>query len=148
MGHWDLPEDKDLILTIKTAKWEEVENPITHKKDAKRVVRWVEDGYKPLICNQTNSQSIIKATGVNYMEDSGGCKVSLYIDSVMNHKEKEEVDCVRIRRKAVVLKKPTLTPDHKRWDDAKKSVQAGDADIESIRKNWEISDEHYNLLAS
>ena len=27
LGHWDLPNGKDLVLTIKSAAWEEVENP-------------------------------------------------------------------------------------------------------------------------
>ena len=27
LGHWDLPEGKDLILTIESAQWEEVKNP-------------------------------------------------------------------------------------------------------------------------
>lgn len=96
IGHWDLPEGKDLVLTIESAQWEEVLNPITMKEESKRVVRWKED-FKPLICNQTNAQSIIKATGISYMEDSKGCRVKLYVGKYNDKKTKQEIDCIRIR---------------------------------------------------
>jgi len=97
LGHWDLPEEKDLLLTIESAKWEEVINPIINTKESKRVVRFKED-FKPLICNQTNAQSILKATGIKFMEDVGGKKIVLFIDSIKDKKTKEDIDCIRIRR--------------------------------------------------
>ena len=39
LGHWDLPEKEDLILTIESAKWEEVKNPIINVSESKRVIR-------------------------------------------------------------------------------------------------------------
>lgn len=145
LGHWDLPGGKDLILTIKSAKWEKVENPVTHKEDACRVVRFEEE-YKPLICNQTNAQSIIKATGVKFMEDSCGSKIQLYVDVVMNQKEKEEVDCIRIRREAPIVMKEVLTDGHEKWEKACKKVKAGETTIEDIRKHYIISDEDFNEM--
>lgn len=102
LGHWDLPEGKDIVLTIKSAKWEEVINPVYKKghpkyTEARRVIRFVEK-YKPLICNQTNAQSIIKSTGVKFMEDSEGSRIQLFIGTHNDRKTKEDVDCVRIRR--------------------------------------------------
>ena len=96
LGHWDLPEKDDLVLTIKSAQWEEVKNPIINKSEAKRVVRFVED-VKPFICNQVNAQSILKATGVKYMEDSKGQKIQLFVGVHFSRTEKENVDCIRIR---------------------------------------------------
>ena len=101
LGHWDLPDGKDLILTIESAKWEEVENPVLKKNDPKkfeahRVIRFKED-YKPLICNQTNAQSIVKSTKVKYMEDSSGQKIQLYVGAHFDRVNKENIDCVRIR---------------------------------------------------
>jgi hypothetical protein len=101
LGHWDLPDGKDLILTIASAKWEEVENPVLKKNDPKKfeshkVIRFEED-YKPLICNQINAQSIIKATGKKYMEDSIGERIQLYVGVHFDKVSKENVDCVRIR---------------------------------------------------
>lgn len=98
LGHWDLPEGRDLILTIDSAKWELVKNPITNTKESKRVVRFKEKGVKPFICNQTNAQSIVVATQVKYMEDSAGCKVSLFVDNIKDKRTKENIDCIRIRR--------------------------------------------------
>jgi len=98
LGHWDLPENKDFILTIASAKWEVVENPILRTQESKRVIRFKEK-VKPLICNQTNAQSIVKSTGVKYMEDSAGQKIALYIDNIKDKRTKEDIDCIRIRRK-------------------------------------------------
>lgn len=96
LGHWDLPENEDLTLTIKSAKWEEVKNPIINRSEAKRVIRF-EENYKPLICNQTNAQSIIKSTGVKFMEDSKGCRIQLHIGKHKDRVTKEDVDCIRVR---------------------------------------------------
>lgn len=98
LGHWDLPETNDLVLTIKSAQWEEVKNPITNKTEAKRVIRF-EENVKPLICNQTNAQAIINSTKIKYMEDSQGCKIQLYIGQHLDRRTKENVDCIRVRNK-------------------------------------------------
>lgn len=98
LGHWDLPDAKDLVVTIVSAQWEEVKNPITNKSESKRVIRFAEKNVKPFICNQTNAQSIVVSTGVKYMEDSKGCKIALYIDNIIDKRTKESVDCIRIRR--------------------------------------------------
>lgn len=97
-GHWDLPESGELIVTIESAKWEEVTNPVNRTKEVKRVVRFQEEGVKPLICNQTNAQSIVTSTGVKFMEDSKGAQICLYLSSVKDRRLGEEVECVRIKR--------------------------------------------------
>ena len=58
LGHWDLPNGNDTELTIESAGWEDVKNPITKKSKQKKVVRFTEN-FKPFICNQTNAKSII-----------------------------------------------------------------------------------------
>lgn len=104
LGHWDLPEKGDLILTIESAKWEEVVNPVYKKghplhSEAKRVVRFKED-VKPLICNQGNAQSIVKATGVKFMEDAKGSRIHLFVGVHADRRSRENIDCVRIRKEA------------------------------------------------
>ena len=146
LGHWDLPPGEDLILTIKSAKWEEVKNPIINKTEAKRVVRFHEEGAKPWICNQGNAQSIIKSTGKKYMEDSVDCKIALFIGIHRDNVSKENIDCVRVRTNPVVLNKPELTPSHKNWGKAKIAVSTGEANKESISKHWIISDANYEKL--
>lgn len=145
LGHWDLPVGEDLILTIKSAKWEEVTNPIINKKEAKRVVRFEEPNVKPWICNQGNAQSIIKSTGIKHMEDSVGSKIALFIGLHKDSISKETIDCIRVR-KTPVVNKPELTPAHKNWEKAKTAVKSGEATKDSISKNWIITDENYELL--
>lgn len=98
LGHWDLPEEKDLVLTIESAEWEIVVNPVDRKEEEKRVIRFKEKKYKPMICNQTNAESIIYSTGVKYMEDAKGSTIELYIDKVRDSFTKKMVDCIRVRR--------------------------------------------------
>ena len=97
LGRWDLPEGIDLVLTIKSAQWEEVKNPVNNSTESKRVITFEED-YKPLICNQTNAQSITIATGVKWMEDSTGQKIVLFVDNIKDKRTKEDTDCIRVRR--------------------------------------------------
>ena len=97
LGHWDLPEGKDFILTIESAKWEEVKSPITKKSEEKRVVRFKEKGVKPWICNQGNAQSILDATGIKYMDDSSGQQIILFIGLHYDTFNKKNIDCIRVR---------------------------------------------------
>ncbi len=94
LGHWDLPEGRDIILTIKSAQWEEVKNPIIKTSEAKRVIRF-EEAFKPFICNETNSQSIMRSTGQSYMEDCKGFKIKLFLSQVKV--KGEQVDCLRAK---------------------------------------------------
>lgn len=116
LGHWDLPEGRDYILTIESAKWEEVKNPVNNSKESKRVVRFKEKGVKPFICNQVNAQSIVVATQVNYMDDSKGKKIALFVDSIVDKRTKDSIDCIRIRRVNIdfILKELTDLLDKKR----------------------------------
>ena len=102
LGHWDLPESGEMVVTIDSAQWEEVTNPVNRTKEVKRVVRFQEPNVKPLICNQTNAQSIVNSTGVKFMEDSQGAKVCLFLSSIIDRRTKENVDCIRIKRDAAI----------------------------------------------
>jgi len=95
MGHWDLPNGKPVILTIKSAQWEEVKNPIINTSEAKRVVRFSED-YKPFICNETNAQAILISTACKFMEDSISKKIKLFASTVKV--KGEVVDCLRVAK--------------------------------------------------
>lgn len=95
IGHWDLPEN-DLILTIKSAGWENVKDPTTGKVESLRVIHFNEN-YKPLICNQTNAESAFASGGIRWLEDSSGIRLALFIDKTMNRRSGVMVDCVRIR---------------------------------------------------
>lgn len=97
LGHQDLPNGEDVILTILSAKWEEVKNPILNTTEAKRIIRFTEQNswVKPFICNEINAKTIFKITGEKYMEKCKGSKIKIGISQTKV--KKEEVDCLRVR---------------------------------------------------
>jgi len=80
LGHQDLPGGDDLVVTIKSAQWEIVENPKLHTKEEKRVVRFAED-VKPFICNETNAASIMKVTGCKFMEETHDKRIQFFVST-------------------------------------------------------------------
>lgn len=97
LGHWDLPESGEMVVTIDSAQWESVTNPITQKTESCRVVKF-KGNIKPMICNQTNAQSILTSSNVKFMEDSKGVSICLFIAKVMDRRAGEEVDCIRVKK--------------------------------------------------
>lgn len=102
-------------------------------------------GAKPLVLNATNSKTMAKMTGSKYVEDWAGTVIELYIDSTVKM-GKEIVGGVRIKPTAATPIKPKLTPDHKRWEEAKTAVQTGETDLDALRENWDITQENFDLL--
>ena len=145
LGHWDLPSGNDIVVTIKSASWEEVKNPITGKSKAERVIRF-EEPIKPMICNQTNAQSILNAIGVKFMEDSAGKKIQLFVDSLVDKRTKDEIDCIRVRQKITLAKKTEMNPKHPKWGLACENLKKGVITPESLRKHFELSDKNLNLM--
>lgn len=144
LGHWDLPESGEIILTIKSAQWEVVKNPITNTSESKRVVRF-EENVKPMICNQTNANSILKSTGIKYMEDAGGNLIKLYVANIVDKRTKEDIDCIRVKNSKVAKTKPELNPKSSNWDNAKERAKEG-ISIEDVRKHYNITQENFDLL--
>jgi len=97
LGHQDLPNGDDVVLTIASAGWEAVKNPILNTTQEKRIVRFVEkaEWVKPLICNETNAKTILKVIGEKFMEDSIGKKIKIGISKTKL--KRDEVDCLRVR---------------------------------------------------
>jgi len=109
LGHPDLPNWEDLILTIKSWHWEEVKDPTRWSKEMKRIIRF-EEYVKPFICNETNAAVIMKVTGVRFMEDSVWKKIQMYLSQTKFMKQM--VDCIRIRETAprtMISNKKALT---------------------------------------
>ena len=96
LGHWDLPESGELNVTIESAQWEVVKDPVSGRSESKRVVRFNEP-IKPLICNQTNANAIVRSSGIKFMEDSQGVSICLFIDTIDDRRTKEKVDCIRVK---------------------------------------------------
>lgn len=75
LGHWDLPEDEDLIVTIKGVKMGTVRNQ--RGSEDKPILHFEED-VKPLILNVVNQKSITKALGSPKREVWRGKKIALF----------------------------------------------------------------------
>ncbi len=138
LGHWDLPNGKDQILTIKSASWELVESPMTGRSKEKRVIMFVEtyEWIKPFICNSTNAQMILKMTGQRFMEDSGAMKIRIGLSQTKF--KGEEVDCLRVRN--VPSKQLDCGPVTKsQADDITASVKPAGIEVEDFCASFEIS---------
>jgi hypothetical protein len=134
LGHWDLDEEKITALTIKDAKWEVIKNPKTGEKKEQRVIHFEED-YKPMICNQTNAASIIKSTGIKYMEDSKGLTLYLYVGQT--RLMGETVDCIRIKNNFEVelekeMNRCKSLEDLKVLYESKKSILTGSIKLNDL----------------
>ena len=148
LGHWDLPENKDLVLTVKEASFKEVINPTVSKSSPQyskiaKVIEWVED-YKPMIINQVNSKSIYLSTGIRNMEDSEGAKIALYIGQTQDKRTREVVDCIRIRAKKYEEKEskkdlPTITDS--RLNDAIKAIEKGSFTVATFKSKYSLTEE-------
>lgn len=135
LGHWDLPESGEIVLTIESAGWEAVTNPIINKTESKRVVRFTDPKIKPWICNQGNAQSILRYTSVKWMEDSKGQEICLYVGKHTDRASKMEVDCIRIKAKPAInaddlrmlfdLKAEAIPPDE--LDAVETAIHGGDS---------------------
>lgn len=102
LGSWDIEDGKDLVLTIKHAYQEEVDNSKGQKEEC-LLIDFEEADYKPMILNNTNANSIEKATGTPYIENWAGKKIALFTAKVSAFGE--VVDAIRIRQFAPAPKK-------------------------------------------
>lgn len=97
LGHQDLPDGEDVILTILSAGWESVKNPITNSHENKLIIKFSEKDkwIKPLICNATNAKMFLKVTGQKFMEDCSNKKIKIGADTTKLMGD--IVDCLRVR---------------------------------------------------
>lgn len=93
LGSWDLPDGEDLILTIDHVQMDELKNE--RGTEEKLTLHFREHGYKPMVCNTTNSKAITKAYGSSKVEDWKGKRVALYKANVSAFGS--TVEAVRIR---------------------------------------------------
>lgn len=80
LGEWDLPDGKDMIVTIKDVIIEEVRNA---NGTEKKPVIYFEGNIKPMILgNKVNQQRISKVCGSNYYDEWVGHDIQLYTEMV------------------------------------------------------------------
>ena len=103
LGAYSIEDGKDLILTIKNVRQEEVIGA-DGKKEECTVCYWVEPD-KPMILNSTNAKMIQKLLGTPYIEQWSGHKVQIGSEKVKAFGD--VVEALRIRKflpKAVDIK--------------------------------------------
>ena len=77
LGHWDVPENGDLVLTIDEIYEEEIKNQ--HGTEVKPVMYFQEPDAKPMIVNKTNNDSITRVLGKRTKSNNWhGKKIALY----------------------------------------------------------------------
>ena len=112
-----IEEGKSLIFTVKEVKQEYNTKVAGKKIDAN--IAYFKEPIKPLVLNATNSK-IMKtfSNGSPFIEDWENTLIELYIDSSVKMKG-DVVGGVRIRPVQPKTKKPELTPNNPRWEEAK-----------------------------
>ena len=96
LGAWDLDDGKDTVLTIDHVQRDEVKNDRGTEK--KMTLHFVEQGYKPMICNTTNAKAISQAHGSTKVEDWEKKKIALYKATINAFGQTTE--CIRVREYA------------------------------------------------
>ena len=91
LGHWDVPEGGDLVLTIDHFEKNEVKNN-TGAAEKKHICYFRES--KPMIVNKTNLKSIAAVLGSDNFEDWEGKQIALYSADV---KQAESGKGLRVR---------------------------------------------------
>lgn len=94
LGAYSLEPGKDVILTIKLVRNEQVIGA-DGKKDECMVCHWLENE-KPMIVNATNAKQIAKNLGTPYIEQWAGRKVQIGVERVKAFGD--VVEALRVRK--------------------------------------------------
>ena len=93
LGAYALEEGRDIILTILRIKQDEVIGPEGKKEICS--VCYFKENVKPMILNTTNSKTIAKLFGSNYVEDWIGKPIQIGVETVRAYGD--IVDALRVR---------------------------------------------------
>lgn len=77
MGTYSLPDEKDLVVTIRATDLVEVSSPSGKSEEC--LVVYFEETEKPMILNRTNARTIEKLAASPYVEDWPGTRIQLYV---------------------------------------------------------------------
>ncbi len=151
-----IEEGKPLIFTIKEVKSHYLDvnlkgsGVVVAGRRIGANIAYFKENIKPLVLNSTNSKvvksfNLIKGTNKHspFVEDWSNTIIELYIDSSVKMKG-EVVGGVRIRPKQPITVLPTLTPEHPRWEEAKKAVK--DGKLSGVQKTFILSPQNLTLI--
>lgn len=94
LGAYSLEDGKDLVLTIKTVRQEEVMGADGKKEDC--IVCYFSDADKPMILNSTNAKMIQKLLGTPFIEEWSGHKIQIGSEKVKAFGD--VVEALRVRK--------------------------------------------------
>lgn len=138
----DIPEGKDLILTIKQVRLEDVKGSDGAKQ--KRNIAYFKENYKPMILNATNSKTVKKFAGSKYIDDWNNVPIQVYVDD--NIKAFGDiVEGLRIRKEQPKGKKQLLFGSEQ-WQKAVEFLLTPNGSIEKIKKNYDLSKDDISQL--
>jgi hypothetical protein len=139
LGSQDLPESKDINLTIKEVLLQESKGL---KEDSIFNIAYFKQSVKPMLLNVTNSKTLSRLAKSKYIEDWGGIEITIGVQSVRAFGA--DHDALRIRPVTRVLK-TTLTAEHPKWLEVAEKIKSG-VKIAAIRKYYDITDELFNTV--
>ena len=94
LGSWDLPENRDIVVTIDKAVGGELTGT-GGKKSKKPIITFV-GKEKKMVCNVTNAKSIAGMYG-NHVEKWAGQRISLYVSTTRDPATGGDIPCIRVR---------------------------------------------------
>lgn len=97
LGSWDIPENKDVTVTIENVKGGEL-TAMGGKKSKKPIISFV-GKEKKFICNKTNAKAIAGMYG-NHVEKWAGKRISLYVSTTRDPSTGGDIPCLRVRPQA------------------------------------------------
>ncbi len=145
LGSYSLNDSQEVTLTILRVIKELVIGEKGQEDDC-TVAYFKEDvngENKPMILNKTNCKSIEKLYDTPFIKDWTGKRVTIYVENVKVFGD--YVDALRVKKIKPVDQKPTLDPNHSKWEAVKSKVASG-TKVDAIRKHYEITDENFALL--
>lgn len=148
LGAADLEEYEEngqkLIFTIREVRQERGAKVAGKKIDA-NIAYFVEPGIKPLVLNATNSKTVSKLAGSNFIENWRNLPVQLYIDKNVKFAG-ETVTGVRVSPRPV-KQQAEIMPGTKQWENAKTAYKR-DGNFDAVFKRATISPQNQQQLIS
>lgn len=115
-------------------------------KKAIKIVASIKGNKKQMVFNATNAKKMIELFGDSCMFPENWVGKTVIINAVKILERGAMEWRMRITAKQENASKPAFTPNHKKWNGAKKAIKAGTANIQQIEKSYFISPEHKKLL--
>ncbi|MEG1007541.1 MAG: hypothetical protein RSO15_14880 [Bacteroides sp.] len=144
LGAYCLPDGKDIILTIKEMKREEVVG--TSGKKELLLVAYFHEAVKPMVVNKTNCKALEKLFKTPIIEDWSGKQMQVGASRVDAFGDK--VDALRVRPflpKVGEDVRPTIETGSAVWNSSIDYLKSGN-DLNAIMRKYKLTKEQIKTL--